>query len=141
MDELENHVHLDPEHTWDDLAGLIYSGVREGRLGLHDVKKIITIAHQEVHETKKERIISKALGSFFTNCYKDKIKEDENPAIIIKIDGKQYLVSTDFEKIRIFGPTNYSCPDMSFIIMHKTKADAKISAWEQCEEYIEEDIK
>jgi hypothetical protein len=138
--EFENSVHLDPDLTWEDASEMIYEGIRDGKLTKEDIKEFFKIGSKECYEPRHLRIFVKALSSFFLHQYEGTLKNGEEPGVIVKVDGKQWLVQHRIKRgeITIDGPVKYDCPDRSFVISHESEADAKIDAWEKGERYAEE---
>lgn len=138
--DFENSVHLDPDLTWKDASEAIYDGIKDGILSKEDILKFFELGISEMYEPRNLRIFVKALSSFFLHQYKDKLRDGENPGVIVEVDGKQWLVKQDLKQgqIIIEGPVKYDCPDITFVISYESEADAKISAWEKGEKYIEE---
>lgn len=134
---IEDHIHLDPELTIDDVSDAIFEAIADGLLLKEDFKTFLRISYKELGTPKKLRILSKAISELLKKGYKDKLRPEETPAILVREGNKQYLVAYDFNRVSISEPIDCDCPDNSLIIMHESEADAKIAAWERKEEFID----
>jgi hypothetical protein len=136
-ENFEDNIDLEPELTWENCATFIYDGVMDGKLNREDFIEFFKISGQEMSDPRHSRIFAKALGAFFKRDYQD-LSDDEEPGIFVIVDGKKYIVSHNDIEITIGEAEDIEdIPDNSFLIMHATSADAKISAWKKKERYVD----
>lgn len=133
---IDDHVHLDPELTWEDCATYVYGGVIEGKLGRNAFIEFFRLSGQEMSQPLHSRVMGKALGAFFRRDYPD-LREGEFPGVLVCVSEKNYIVSHNNKQITIEVADDIKEEDCSFLIKHETEADARISAWESGERYVE----
>jgi hypothetical protein len=135
----DDSIHLDSELTWEDAAQAVYYGVKESKLSVEDLTEFFRLASSEAQAPRNTRILAKTLSTFFDKCYTE-LRDGEHPGVLVEIDNQKWTVERKGSNITVNGPVKMKdAPDRSFFISHDSEADAKISAWERGEKFVQSD--
>jgi len=135
-ENFENSEHLQPEITWRESATYIYDGVIEGKLNREDFIEFFTLAGEDMANPLHSRVMGKALAAFFKRNYPD-LRDGESPGVFVRIKERGFIVVHKDNQIILLAADEIKENDEYFLISHESEADAKISAWERKEKYIE----
>jgi hypothetical protein len=135
-ENFEDRNHLEPELTWRDSATFIYDGVIEGKLNREDFIEFFSIAGEDLANPLHARVMGKALAAFFKRDYPN-LRAGESPGVFIRIENRGFIVSHKDSQIVLSAANEIKEEDGSFLIAHESEADAKISAWESKEKYVQ----